>query len=315
MNIQELRYFAAVADHLHFGRAAKACHVSQPTLSGQLRKLERHLGVTLFERTNKRVALSAAGEKILDHARRTLRDAALVEEVARASQDQLAGPLRLGVIPTLAPYLVPLILEPLRSSDPRMNIVLWEDFTHVLLDMLRNRSLDAALIATEVTEGDLTAIPLFVEPFLAALPPGHWLAAAKRVHESDLAGDILVLPDGHCLALQTLSVCGRKDAQRSQFQAASLDTLTNLVAAGYGTTLIPQLAAASVSGRKVLLRPLAGGASRTIRLASRSGFPRPQALKAVERVVRRVTSARLRRGQAGLPRERQSHGRAIEASS
>lgn len=294
MNIQELRYFAAVADHLHFGRAAQACHVSQPTLSGQLSKLERHLGVTLFERTNKRVALSAAGEKILEHARRTLREAALVEEVARAAGNQLAAPLKLGVIPTLAPSLVPLILDPLRLAAPRMSIVLWEDFTHVLLDMLRSGRLDAALIATQVPDGDLTAIPLFVEPFLAALPHGHRLAPAKQVSESDLAADILLLPDGHCLAMQTLSVCGRKDAARSPFQAASLDTLMNLVAAGYGTTLIPLLTAASVGGRKLLLRPLAGRSSRTVRLVSRSGFPRPQALKAVERVVRKVTSAKLR---------------------
>jgi LysR family hydrogen peroxide-inducible transcriptional activator len=297
MNIQELRYFAAVAEHLHFGRAAQACHVSQPTLSGQLSKLERHLGVTLFERTNKRVALSAAGEKILEHARRTLREAALVEEVARASGDQLAGPLKLGVIPTLAPSLIPLILDPLRLSAPRMSIVLWEDFTHVLLDMLRDRRLDAALIATQVPDGDLTATPLFVEPFLAGLPHGHWLAPAKQVRESDLAADILLLPDGHCLAMQTLSVCGRKDAERSPFQAASLDTLMNLVAAGYGTTLIPLLTAASAAGRKVLLRPLAGRASRTVRLVSRSSFPRPQALKAVERAVRKATAAKLRVGR------------------
>jgi LysR family hydrogen peroxide-inducible transcriptional activator len=170
-----------------------------------------------------------------------------------------------------------------------MSIVLWEDFTHVLIERLRSQSLDAALIATEIPEGDLTAIPLFVEPFLAVLPVGHRLATARRVHESELASDILVLAEGHCLAMQTLSVCGRKDAERSPFQAASLDTLVNLVAAGYGTTLVPQLAAASIEGRKVLLRPLAGGASRTVRLVSRSSFPRPQALKAVERVVRQAT--------------------------
>ena len=292
VNLQELRYFVELADHRHFGRAAQACHVSQPTLSGQLRKLERQLGVALFERTNKRVALSAAGEKVLEHARKALREVVLLEEVAAASRDQLAGPLKLGVIPTLAPYLVPLILEPLRAAHPRMNIVLWEDFTHVLLDLLRGQQLDAAIIATEPPEGELTAMTLFVEPFLAALPPVHRLAAARKVHESDLEADILVLADGHCLAMQTLSACGRKGAERSPFQAASLDTLLNLVAAGYGTTLIPSLAAESVRGRNVVLRPLAGGASRTVRLASRSSFPRPQALKAVEQVVRKALSAR-----------------------
>jgi LysR family transcriptional regulator, hydrogen peroxide-inducible genes activator len=153
--------------------------------------------------------------------------------------------------------------------------------------------LDAALIATEVPETDLTSIPLFVEPFVAALPQTHRLANAAIVDEADLADDLLVLADGHCLATQTLSACGRKVAQRGFFQAASLqvaslDTLVNLVAAGYGTTLIPNLAAERLPARGVVLRPLSGQASRTIRLASRRSFPRPQALKAVEKVIRDI---------------------------
>lgn len=198
MNLQELRYFVAVAEHRHFGRAANACHVSQPTLSGQLRKLEEHLGVTLFERTNKRVALTPAGERILDHARKALSEASLVEAVAKASRDQLIGPLKLGIIPTLAPYLTPLILDPLREAHPGMTIELWEDVTLSLLDRLRSHLLDAALIATEVPEEGLSATALFVDPFLAALPASHPLASAEAVDESDLAADILVLADGHC---------------------------------------------------------------------------------------------------------------------
>jgi LysR family hydrogen peroxide-inducible transcriptional activator len=294
LNLQELRYFCAIAEHRHFGRAAEACHVSQPTLSGQLRKLEGDLGVILFERTNKRVALTPIGEKILTHARRALGEASLMEAVAKASHDQLAGPLRLGAIPTLAPYLMPLIFGPLREAYPKMTIELWEDMTHNLLDLVRSQRLDTALIATEISDGELTAIPLFVEPFLAAIPPGHRLAQARKVKQEDLACDLLVLPEGHCLAAQTLSACGRKNIRRSPFQASSLETLVNLVSAGYGTTLIPGLAADALSGRNVLLKPLVSRASRTIRLVSRATFPRPRALQAVEKTVRRVMSERRR---------------------
>ncbi len=290
MTLQDLRYFAAVAEQLHFGRAAAMCHVSQPTLSGQLRRLEEDLGVTLFERSNRHVAITPAGERILEHARKALEEVSLLEAVALASRDQLAGPLRLGVIPTLAPYLIPLILGPLREAYPQMTIELWEDLTHSLLGLLRTQRLDVALIATEPEE-DLTAIPLFAEPFLAALSPAHRLAGAEIVNEADLAGDVLVLADGHCMAVQTLSACGRKNSPRGSFRASSLETLLNLVEAGYGSTLIPGLAARALGGRKVILRPLAGGSSRTIRLASRQTFPRPKALRAIEGIVRSAMSS------------------------
>jgi LysR family hydrogen peroxide-inducible transcriptional activator len=287
MNLQELSYFVAVAEHRHFGRAAEACHVSQPTLSGQLLKLEQQLGVTLFERNNRRVSITPIGEKILEHARRALEEAGFVESVAKTSRDQLVGPLKLGVIPTLAPYLIPLILGPLREAYPRLTIELWEDITVSLLERLRSQRLDAALLATEIPESDLTTVALFDEPFLAALPGDHRLASRKKIDQGDLADDLLVLADGHCLAGQARDACGRRaDAlpQRA-LQAASLETLANLVAAGYGTTLAPQLAASSMERRGVVLRPLIGKASRTIRLASRPTFPRPKALQALVRVI------------------------------
>ena len=289
MSLQELQYFAAVAEHLNFGKAAKACHVSQPTLSGQLRKLEEHLGVTLFERNNKRVTLTPIGEQILVHAKKPIHETGLVESVAKSSHGQLAGPLRLGVIPTIAPYLMPLVLGPLREQYPQMTIELWEDFTVSLIDLLRAHRLDAALVATELPGADLTSIDLFVEPFFAALPRNHRLAELEEVEESDLACDVLVLADGHCLSSQTLAACGR-NAKQSSLQAASLDTLVNLVAAGYGTTLVPGLATGAMSSREVALRPLAGRASRTIRLVSRTSFPRPEALKAIEMVIRKALS-------------------------
>jgi len=306
MNLQELTYFVAVAEHRHFGRAAQACHVSQPTLSGQLLKLEQQLGVTLFERNNRHVSITPIGERILEHARRALEEAGLVESVAKKSQDQLIGPLKLGVIPTLAPYLIPLILGPLREAYPRLTIELWEDITVSLLDRLRSQRLDAALLATEVPESDLTTVDLFHEPFLAALPAGHRLASRKAISVAELADDLLVLADGHCLAGQARDACGRSGRSsdilpQRALQAASLETLANLVAAGYGTTLAPQLAASSMERRGVVLRPLIGKASRTIRLASRPTFPRPKALQALVRVIAARRLHGLKRYHANIP--------------
>jgi LysR family hydrogen peroxide-inducible transcriptional activator len=296
MNLQDLRYLVALAEHRHFGRAAEACNVSQPTLSSQLRKLENLLGVTLLERTNKRVSLTPVGSHILVHARRALAETGQMEAIARAARDPLVGPLKLGVIPTLAPYLMPLILESLRREYPGLTIELWEDQTRSLIEGLRSHRLDAALLATPADSPEVTEIALFEEPLLAALPRRHRLASHKSVAEGALAGELLVLADGHCLANQALEACGQKSGiprnrLQGQMQAASLETLVNLVAAGYGATLIPALAADSLSLRSIVLKPLDGKSSRTIRLASRPGFPRPQALRAIEKVIRKAVGA------------------------
>ncbi|WP_109485354.1 LysR substrate-binding domain-containing protein [Occallatibacter savannae] len=297
MNLQELRYLVAIAEQRHFGRAAEACHVSQPTLSSQIKKLEEELGVMLLERTNKRVALTPAGSQILQHARRALAEAAQIEAVARAARDPLIGPLKLGAIPTLAPYLLPLILKPLKQGYPGMTIELWEDQTRVLVENLRNHKLDAALLATETDAPEITEIVLFDEPLLAALPRNHRLAAAKKVDEEALKDELLVLADGHCLSNQALAACGAKHGHphvrgglQGSMQAATLETLVNLVAAGYGSTLIPALAAESLKTRGIVLVPLTGRSHRTIRLASRPGFPRAQALRAIEKVIRKAVS-------------------------
>jgi LysR family hydrogen peroxide-inducible transcriptional activator len=293
MNLQEIRYLVAVAEHRHFGRAAEACNVSQPTLSSQIRKLEDELGVTMIERTNKRVEMTPVGSQILVHAQRALAEAAQMEDVARAARDPLVGPLKLGVIPTLAPYLMPLILKPMRQAYPGLVVELWEDQTRSLIDGLRNHRLDVALLATAAEAPEITEIALFDEPLLAALPLDHRLAGARAVTEDALTDELLVLADGHCLANQALAACGTKrSVSRTGFQnsmqAATLETLVNLVAAGYGCTLIPALAADSLGRRGIVLRPLAGRSSRTIRLASRPGFPRPQALRALEKTIRRA---------------------------
>ena len=220
-----------------------------------------------------------------------------MEAVARAARDPLVGPLKLGVIPTLAPYLMPLILKPLRQAYPGLTIELWEDQTRSLIDGLRNHRLDAALLATAPDAPEITEIALFDEPLLAALPCNHRLAESKTVSEEDLTEELLVLADGHCLSTQALAACGRKRRRRrrgafqSSMQAATLETLVNLVAAGYGATLLPALAADSFRRREIVLRPLAGQSARTIRLASRPGFPRPQALRALEKVIRKAVTA------------------------
>lgn len=296
MNLQELRYLVAVAENRHFGRAAEACNVSQPTLSSQIRKLEDELGVILIERTNKRVDMTPVGLQILAHAERALSEAAQMEAVARASRDPLVGPLRLGVIPTLAPYLMPLIFKPLRQKYPGLTIELWEDLTRSLIDGLRNRRLDAALLATPVDAPEVTEIPLFNEPLLAALPSHHRLASAESVADELLKDELLVLAEGHCLAAHALAACNNSASQarsrlQNSMQAATLETLVNLVAAGYGATLIPALAADSLGRRSIVLRPLAGHPFRTIRLVSRPGFPRPQALRALEKVIRQAVQS------------------------
>ncbi len=285
MNLRDLRYLLAVAEHGHFGRAAKACGISQPTLSVQLRKLEDQLGVTLFERTTKTVAPTAACQRLIGHARAAVAEAEAMLAVARTLRDPLAGRFRLGIIPTLAPYLLPLVFAPLRKALPALEVEPWEDQTTALLERLRAHELDAALLATEVDRPDLASEPLFAEPFVAALPPEHPLAEREVVAEADLARDILVLADGHCLRDQTLAACGHDGALGGVLRAASLPTLLNMVAAGYGTTLIPGLASGAAQDVGIVLRPLAARAGRTVRIAWRAHFPRRAAVQAVGEVI------------------------------
>lgn len=285
MNLRDLRYLLAVAEHGHFGRAAEACGISQPTLSIQIRKLEELLGVALFERGGKGVAPTAACERLIGHVRAAVAEADSILAVARQMRDPLAGRFRLGIIPTLAPYLLPLVFAPLREALPALEIEPWEDQTAALLERLRVHELDAALLATEVEGPDLASRRLFDEPFLAALPPEHPLAASASVAEAELARDILVLADGHCLRDQTLAACGRSGALGGPLRASSLSTLLNMVAAGYGTTLIPGLAAGAAQDAGIVLRPLAAKAGRTVRLAWRARFPRRAAVEAVAEVI------------------------------
>ena len=294
MNLRDLRYLLAMAEHEHFGRAAEACGISQPTLSVQVRKLEELLGVALFERTGRGVKPTAACEQLIGHVRTAVAEADAILGVAANLRDPLAGRLRLGIIPTLAPYLLPLVLAPLREALPALEVVPWEDQTTALLKRLHAHELDAALLATEATP-DLESRPLFDEPFLAALPPEHPLAGREVVAEADLAPDILVLEDGHCLRDQALAACGQSGALSGTMRATSLSTLLNMVAAGYGTTLIPGLAAGAAEDAGIVLRPLAARVGRTVRMAWRARFPRRAALEAVSEVI----ATRLRGFAAG----------------
>lgn len=243
MNLRDLRYLVALADLRHFGRAADACHVSQPTLSTQIRKLEEELGVALVERAPRRVMLTAAGEQIIEGARRVLGEVARMHEVARRTHDPEAGTLRLGLFPTLGPYLLPHVIPALRSRFPRLELLLVEEKTGPLLAQLRTGRLDAAVLALPLQEEALEVLPLFAEPFVLAVPDGHPLAGHERLRLSDLRDvRLLLLEDGHCLRDQALDACHLAGAtEKEGFRATSLETLRQMVAAGVGVTLLPLL--------------------------------------------------------------------------
>jgi LysR family hydrogen peroxide-inducible transcriptional activator len=293
MNLRDLKYLVAVADTRHFGKAAARCFVSQPTLSGQIRKLEDELGVMLFERTNRSVEITPAGEVILAHARLILEQADLIQQLARAQRDPLAGPLRVGVIPTLSPYLMPLILLPLKKRHPQMKLVLSEELTDALLERLRNHEIDGALLATPVEEPDLESLALFDEPFWIAYPRKHPFYTRERITLRDLRDEqLLLLSEGHCLADQALEVCRLRERQTQgdmdDLRAASLETLIQLVGAGFGVTLVPALALRGswTTDSGVVAQPLAvANAARRVVLVSRRSFPRRAALQAFAEVI------------------------------
>ena len=244
MNLRDLRYLVALADHRHFGKAAAACFVSQPTLSTQIRKLEEELGVAVVERAPRKVMLTPAGRDIADRARKIVADVEQMKEAARRSQDPEAGTVRLGMFPTLGPYLLPHVVPGIRARCPQLELLLVEEKSDVLLSRLREGRLDAALLALPLHDDQLHAEFLFEEPFLLAVPEGHPLAKASSLALKDLSQQkLLLLEDGHCLRDQALDVCQLAGAgEKSGFQATSLETLRQMVAANVGVTLLPTLA-------------------------------------------------------------------------
>ena len=292
MNLRDLAYFVALADARHFGQAAEASHVSQPTLSGQIRKLEETLGVTLFERDSRNVTLTAAGEAVLGEAQAALRHAAAVKEVADAFRDPLAGTFRLGVIASLAPFQAADVLAQLQHDAPRLDVVLTEGLTEELLALLRAGALDAAMIATTTGDDKFQEVALFDEPFFIGHAPNHPLKDVRPLSISDIErGTLLLLGEGHCLRDQALALCGATSVD-ARVKSTSLSTLMRLAAAGRGVTLVPALAAGAAEG--LTLRPIEKKrAVRRVRLVARRNFPRPGALQVVAAAARAAAAAGL----------------------
>ena len=281
MTLQELKYLVALADLGHFGRAAEACFITQSTLSTQIKKLEDYLGVTLFDRSLKRVTPTPIGREILRSARNIVEEAERIREVARHAQDPMSRTLHLGVIPTLGPYYLPHVLTLIHKKHPGLRTLLHEEMTPNILDHLQDGKLDTALLALPVNDDNLKIEPLFHEPFYAALPAGHALATHDTLKVADLDGEkLMLLDEGHCLRDQALDVCGTHAGSREEVRATSLETLRQMVGMGLGVTLLPALAvdaAPRASRKSVETRPFrAPGPGRTIGLVWRKRAPFPE---------------------------------------
>ncbi len=247
MNLRDLSYLLALAEHRHFGRAAEASFVSQPTLSTQIKKLEDELGVALVERTSRKALLTDTGLEIATHARTILAEINEIKAIAQRNRDPESGTVRLGIFPTLGPYLLPHVIPRLRKELPRLELLLIEDKTEVILKRLREGSLDLGILALPVHEDSLHAEFLFEEPFVLAVPDNHHLARSGEplALEALTRESLLLLEDGHCLRDQALEVCQLAGAgEKPGFRATSLETLRQMVAANVGITLLPALAVA-----------------------------------------------------------------------
>lgn len=278
MNIRALQYFVKLAEMKHFSNAADACFVSQPTLSTQIRKLEEELGVSLVERAPRKIMLTPIGEDIAHRARHILRDIEHVKDAARRSKDPETGIIKLGIFPTLAPYLLPHVIPVIRRRYPQLRMQLAEEKTEVILNMLDQGRLDAGLLALPVEENGLEVEVLFEEPFVTAMPSSHPLSDKQSISLQDLEGEeLLLLEEGHCLRQQALEVCALSGAhERVDFHATSMETLRQMVAANAGVTLMPVLSIKPPipSTDNITLRPFEAPApSRTIALVWRSSSP------------------------------------------
>lgn len=291
MNLRELEYLVAIDETLHFNKAAQRCHVSQPTLSGQLKKLEEELGVLLVERNNRRVVMTAAGQAVAVQARRVLSESRLIKEIAQTFHDPLAGELHLGLIPTVAPYLLPLIMPPLNKRYPGLRLWLHEHQTHVLLDKLRTGELDLLILALPVPHDEFAEVDLFKEPFLLAVPRDEQLAHRPMITLDDLhARQMLLLEEGHCLRGQALDVCFSAGAtENAGFHATSLETLRHMVGEGMGMTLMPELAVPARRTKRDAVHYLPfqdPKPSRRIGMLHRKGSYREQAFQKIGEIVR-----------------------------
>jgi LysR family hydrogen peroxide-inducible transcriptional activator len=294
MTLTELRYIVAVARERHFGRAAETCFVSQPTLSVAVKKLEEELGLQLFERGAGEVSVTPSGQKIVAQAQRVLEEAARIKELAAAGRDPLAGPLRLGAIYTIGPYLLPKLIPILRRAAPQMQLHIQENFTHVLAELLKNGEVDVILIALPFAEPGLEARAVYDEPFMVAVPKGHaWDGRKRPVSSEELTKEsLLLLGEGHCFRDQVLDICHvvrakeRSPLARS-VEGGSLETMRQMVAVGVGVTVLPSTSiTGNTSSDLIRLLPFARPTpTRRVALAWRKSFPRPEAIEALRKSI------------------------------
>ena len=304
MTLTELKYIVAVAREKHFGRAAEACHVSQPTLSVAIKKLEEELELKIFERNANEVAVTPLGDEVVRQAQTVLEQAAVIREIAKRGKDPLAGPLKLGVIYTIGPYLLPDLVRQVIEHTPQMPLVLQENFTVKLLEQLRLGEIDCAILAEPFPDTNLAIAPLYDEPFVAAVPATHPLAARSSVSAEDIQSEtMLLLGNGHCFRDHVLEVCpefaryaSHADGMRKSFEGSSLETIKHMVAAGMGVTLVPRLSVpaaalaegAAHDGNLSHLRylPLSGQPPvRRVVLAWRRSFTRYEAIAALRNAI------------------------------
>jgi LysR family hydrogen peroxide-inducible transcriptional activator len=288
MTLTEMRYIVALARERHFGKAAEACHVSQPTLSVALKKVEGQLGAALFERTAADVRITALGERIVDQARRVLEEAVRLEEIAESTGDPLSGQLRVGIIYTIAPYLLPQLIPALHQQAPNMPLFLKEDFTGNLIPALKAGELDVIVIALPFSESGLVAQPVYEEPFRVVVPASHPWGKRTAIPAGELDGqNLLLLGQGNCFRDQVLESCPRltaPDGLAHALEGGSLETIRYMVASGAGVAVMPSTAADPLIDKEPLVKvlPFAGEQpSRTVGLVWRVTFPRPQAIDAV----------------------------------
>ena len=298
MTLTELRYIVAAARERHFGRAAEACFVSQPTLSVAIKKLEEELEVKLFERGTAEVSVTPLGEAIVRQAQSVLEQAAAIKEIAKRGQDPLSGPLRLGIIYTIGPYLLPELVRQVIAQTPQMPLLLQENFTAKLLDMLRSGELDCAIMAEPFPDTGLAVAPLYDEPFMVAVPSAHPLASRSSISSEALRQEtMLLLGTGHCFRDHVLEVCPEyarfaSDAEgiRKSFEGSSLETIRYMVASGMGITVVPQLSVRSFerAGGSDHVRYIPFDApvpTRRVVLAWRRSFTRYEAIAALRNAV------------------------------
>ena len=297
MNLRDLEYITAVAKTGHFGKASEMCHVSQPTLSTQIKKLEEYLGIAIFERDNKNVMVTPHGQQLIKKAQIIVDEAKNLRDMAHNMQSPDSGRFTLGAFPTLAPFIFPLTVPHLKDEYPNMQLFLTEEKTATLLENLKTGIIDMALLAMPIEEQNFHSIELFQEPFYLAMPTKHPLANEKHIPLKTLAHeDLLLLEDGHCLSGQTMEVCSWIGAQKfNTFRATSIETLRQMVAAGLGVTLVPKLAVPRTAQEDIIYRPLENTPQpcRTIGLYWRNTSPFHETFEKIAEHIKSSVSKRL----------------------